>query len=152
MYIEHGNLIHMALNNKFDVIIHGANCFCTMGGGIAYKIKQIFPDAYAADLNTKLGDIGKLGTISYAVITKGVLNPIIVVNGYTQYRFGTDKMHVDYEAVRSVFKLVKEKFTGLRIGYPAIGSGLAGGDWKIISKIIDEGLFGEVHTLVLLNN
>ena len=23
MYIEHGNLIHMALNNKFDVIIHG---------------------------------------------------------------------------------------------------------------------------------
>ena len=33
-------------------------------------------------------------------------------------------------------------------GYPLIGAGLAGGDWAIISKIIDEELKDENHTLV----
>jgi len=43
---------------------------------------------------------------------------------------------------------VKQKFSGHRIGYPAIGAGLAGGDWKIISAIIDEELANEDHTFV----
>lgn len=30
-----GDLIQLALANEFDVIIHGCNCFCTMGKGIA---------------------------------------------------------------------------------------------------------------------
>jgi O-acetyl-ADP-ribose deacetylase (regulator of RNase III) len=42
-------------------------------------------------------------------------------------------------------------FSGKRIGYPKIGAGLAGGDWNIISSIIDKELIGEDHTLVLLN-
>jgi hypothetical protein len=36
----------------------------------------------------------------------------------------------------------------MKIGYPLYGSGLAGGSWEIISKIIDEELKGENHTLV----
>jgi O-acetyl-ADP-ribose deacetylase (regulator of RNase III) len=36
----------------------------------------------------------------------------------------------------------------LRIGYPAIGAGLAGGDWEVISSIIEEELKGEDHTFV----
>jgi O-acetyl-ADP-ribose deacetylase (regulator of RNase III) len=43
---------------------------------------------------------------------------------------------------------VKAKFSGKRIGYPKIGAGLAKGDWNKISKIIDEELAGEEHTLV----
>jgi len=38
---------------------------------------------------------------------------------------------------------------GMRIGYPLIGAGLAGGDWTIISAIIDEELKGEDHALVI---
>jgi hypothetical protein len=30
-----------------------------------------------------------------------------------------------------------------------IGAGLAGGDWEIISAIINEELYGEDHTLVI---
>ncbi len=44
--------------------------------------------------------------------------------------------------------IVKEKFTGKRIGYPAIGTGLAGGNWEVISKIIEEELDGEAPTFV----
>lgn len=43
---------------------------------------------------------------------------------------------------------VKVPFTEQRIGYPRLGTGLAGGDWAIIAAIIDEELSGENHTLV----
>ena len=45
-------------------------------------------------------------------------------------------------------KTVKQNFAGTRIGYPLIGAGLAKGDWQVISKIIEEELEGEDHTLV----
>ena len=51
----------------------------------------------------------------------------------------------------NVFKKIKKNFSGLKIGYPAIGAGLAGGDWKKISKIIDKELQGEDHTFVEFN-
>ena len=55
---------------------------------------------------------------------------------------------VDYEAVKSVFRQIKTDFAGLRIGYSAIGAGLARGDWDIISIIIKAELQGEDHTFV----
>ena len=47
-----------------------------------------------------------------------------------------------------MFSKIKAKYTGQRIAYPLIGAGLAGGDWKRISSIIEEELKGENHTLV----
>ena len=47
-----------------------------------------------------------------------------------------------------MFSQIRTNFTGKRIGYPLIGAGLAGGDWKVISKIIEEELKNENHTLV----
>jgi len=35
------------------------------------------------------------------------------------------------------------------MAYPAIGAGLAGGNWEVISQIIEEELDGEDHTLVV---
>lgn len=136
----------MALDGKFDVIIHGCNCFCNFGAGIADTIADVFPQAMLADQMTMLGDSDKLGTYS-SVKEKGV----IIVNAYTQYKYGRDKAHVDYDAIRDVFKLIKKDFSGLRIGYPLIGCGLAGGDWDIVSVIIDEELEDEDHTLVKFN-
>lgn len=145
-----GDLIKLALKGEFDIIIHGCNCFCTMGAGIAKTIKQKFPEAYSADLQTKKGDKSKLGGISWAKV-KTKNGDLIVVNGYTQYNFRGRGRKADYEAIREVFKEVKEKFAGLRIGYPAIGAGLAGGSWSVISKIIDEELIDENHTFVEFN-
>jgi hypothetical protein len=70
---------------------------------------------------------------------------INIVNGYSQFGCGVDRVRTEYEHVRNVFKKVKELFTGKRIGYPLYG---AGGDWNIISQIIDEELKDENHTLV----
>lgn len=142
-----GDLIKLSLNGEFDVIVHGCNCFNTMGGGIAKQIKLYFPEAYKVDLSTKKGDKSKLGTITYYA-TKN----IAVVNAYTQYHYNPHTIQVDYNAIRKCFKEIKKTFGGknLKFGIPKIGAGLAGGDWNIISKIIDEEMLNENLTLVIL--
>ncbi|MDF1699221.1 MAG: macro domain-containing protein, partial [Saprospiraceae bacterium] len=126
-----GDLIQLALEGRFDVIIHGCNCFCTMGAGIAKSIKLRFPEAYRADLETTKGDKAKLGQISHATINTSH-GTLIVVNGYTQFNWKGRGKKVNYDAIRSVFQKVKQSYNGHKIGYPAIGAGLAGGDWDII--------------------
>ncbi len=147
MKIVKGDLIQLAKENLFDVIIHGCNCQCTMGAGIAKSIKSNFPEAFKADLETVKGDRDKLGSISSASNTE-FGHEIIIVNGYTQFHYRGSGTLADYEAIRSVMREVKKRFSGKRIGYPLIGAGLAKGDWKVISQIIEAELEGENHTLV----
>jgi len=146
-YVE-GDLIALALEGDFDVIVHGCNCFCTMEAGIALAIQKEFPEAYAADLVTAKGDHHKLGTFSHTSVLRDD-HEITIINGYTQFHFQGEGILVDYEAVRSLFKQIRLQFHGKRIAYPKIGAGLAGGNWKRIAEIINEELAGEDHTLVI---
>jgi len=147
MKIVKGDLIQLALTGEFDVIIHGCNCFCTMGGGIARTIKQQFPQAYAADLATPEGDRSKLGDFSQAAAVNDG-HTITIINAYTQYHYAGSGIKADYNAIQRVFEKLKIDFAGRRFGYPKIGAGLAGGDWQVISGIIDGALQEEDHTLV----
>lgn len=142
-----GDLLQYAKEGKFDLIVHGCNCYCTMGAGIAKTIKQEFPPAYQADLATEKGDKGKLGSFSWAKVANEN-GDLIIVNAYTQFDWHGSGLKADYQAIRKAFKQIKSDFSGLRMGYPAIGAGLAGGDWKIISTIISEELQEEDHTFV----
>lgn len=143
-----GDLIKRALDGTFDVIIHGCNCHCRMKSGIAKSISKTFPEAVNADNRTIPGDRSKLGTYSTAAIQTKT-GELRIINGYTQFNYGTDSRKVDYDALRTLFKTMKKEFSGQRLGYPLIGAGLAGGDWTTIAKIIDEELKGEDHTLVI---
>ena len=142
-----GDLIKLALNGNFDVIIHGCNCFCTMGAGIAKGIKAEFPEAFKADANTEKGSKEKLGTYSCATVMRNG-HEITIVNAYTQHNWRGRGVKADYDAIQKVFASIKLSFSGKRIGYPLIGAGLAGGDWGIISNIISNQLADENHTLV----
>ena len=82
-----GDLIHLAKSGDFDLIVHGCNCFCTMGPGIAKAIKAVFPAACDADLATAKGDRSKLGTCTFAVIDQNGA-PLVLVNAYTQFDTG----------------------------------------------------------------
>lgn len=147
MQIEQGDLVQKAKAGEFDVIVHGCNCFCQMGAGIAKTIKQVFPTAYQADLTTVAGDHAKLGTYSVAQVdVPGRM--LVIVNGYTQYNWRGKGLKADYAAIRQVFRRVKQAYASRRIGYPALGAGLAGGDWDLIATIIDEELAGEEHVFV----
>jgi O-acetyl-ADP-ribose deacetylase (regulator of RNase III) len=150
MKIIKGDLIKLAIEGEFDVIVHGCNCFCTMGAGIALTIKQNFPTAYKADLSTAKGDKSKLGTFSFATIPIGD-KTLTVINAYSQYHWKGTGGKADYNAIKSIFQAIKQQYSGLRIGYPAIGAGLAGGNWQTISNIIDEELIDEDHTFVVFD-
>jgi len=142
-----GDLIKIAQEGGFDVIVHGCNCHCTMGAGIAKAIKAAFPPAYEADRTTQKGDRTKLGSCSAAECT---LNhgKVVVINAYTQYDWRGSGCKADYDAIRSCMKWIAQRYSGKRIGLPRIGAGLAGGDWNIIRKIISEETKNETITVV----
>ncbi len=144
-----GDIVKLVLDGHFDVIVHGCNCFHTMNSGVAKAIRKEFPEVYETDVQlTKRGDRSKLGNINMTPIVRGSVS-FYVVNAYTQYDYGYDgKQRVVYEAIRTAFGHVAAVFKGKRIGYPRLGAGLAGGDWEVVSAIIDGELNGLDHTLV----
>jgi len=161
-----GNLLDLAEQGKFDVIVHGANCHNTFGAGIAFQIKNRYPKAYLADQMTQAGDEDKLGKFTQAHISgfRGGLKPtdlhtdkpkivsynFTIINAYTQYGFlPRNVVNVDYDAIDNVFKQIKLLYdmnpqAPCRIGIPMIGAGLAGGDWKVIEEIIDKIGFSDL--------
>lgn len=146
MKVVFGDLVELALAGCFDVIVHGCNCRRTMGAGLARRVKEVFPEAYAADQRS-LSSPYKLGAITKAVCPTPA-GSVVVVNAYTQVEWRGDGVKTDNAAVRRVFTQVAAEFPRSRIAYPRIGSGLGGGNWAEIAPIIEETLQGLDHTLV----
>lgn len=139
-YID-GDILNV--EDEFDLIAHGCNCFCNFGAGLAKGVKIKYPEAYKADLATLKGDKKKLGSCSYHDY-----GGFVVVNAYTQYFYGGGKVNADYNAIRKCMKWIKNSYGGKKMAFPKIGAGLAKGDWKIIEKIIMEELKGENVTII----
>lgn len=153
-----GDLVRLAMQAQFDVIVHGCNIFHTMGSGIAAQIRRELPEAYEADLSTVYADERKLGHFSSAFhINEDECSGFAIVNAYTQGSFGKEGVHVNYDALERVMYDVKmqfdsytdsqmnrKNFTPLRIGIPKIGAGLGGGDWNRIVDIINSMNFNNL--------
>ena len=127
-----GDLLDMAVHQHFDIIIHGCNCFNTMGAGIAKQIATDFPDARLADNETVCGDPGKLGTY-----TIGMHGRLVILNCYTQYNTSSTHDVFDYHAFERVLTKIAFRFGKWRIGVPMVGMGLAGGDASRIIPMIE---------------
>jgi len=153
MQVITGDLIELAREGRFTNIVHGCNCFGKMGAGIAKAIKKAFPRAYKADLNFGLSVSNRLGNISTAMVEADYTgDDLRVINAYTQYAYGSGRANIDYDALRRCFKHIKYHYGGVGTitAYPYIGCGLAGGDWNIVSRIIDEEMGDSIHYLVKL--
>lgn len=172
-----GDLISLALEGAFEVIVHGCNCFCSMKSGIAPQMADKFDcDRFMLENSLCKGDVNKLGQIQYKTMfihndTKIALDvqtlgfmkaeakanafPIEVVNAYTQYYnksnnpAGEDAINIDYDAMKLCFRKINHIFKGKHIGMPKIGAGLAGGDWYHIENIIKQEL-KDCHVTVVL--
>ena len=136
MEIIKGNLIKLAQEGKFNVIVQGCNCFNTMGSGIARQLRDRYPQVYEADCKTVAGDKDKLGKFTHALADEG----FEIVNAYTQYGFNKDGESADvfeYKAfLQILLKLDDDRLNGIHYGFPAIGCGLAGGNKEIIYNMI----------------
>lgn len=152
-----GDLIELAKQGEFEVVIHGCNCFCTMGAGVAAQIKQAFPAAYEVDLQTEKGSIHKLGLFSAACVPLGYpwqYESFWVVNLYTQFDYRGNGTRLDYRALIAGLIRVRQFFgdKNLTFGMPRIGAGLAGGNWNRIERIIEYTLGNEIVFVVDLND
>jgi O-acetyl-ADP-ribose deacetylase (regulator of RNase III) len=130
-----GDLIALFKEGKFDAIVHGCNCFHTMGAGIAARIAREFPEAIEADEKTPYGALGKLGSYSSVDTDHG-----IIYNAYTQFRPGREDKQRLYRSIETAFKQINSDVTGwldFNIGIPKIGAGLARGDWQIIERLVN---------------
>ena len=148
IHIVKGNL----LESDCNVIAHQVNCMGVMGAGIAAKIKQKYPWAYRAyyfQCRSHLGAHELLGTAQivpepceedeYRRIPATRLR---VVHLYGQYKYGRERQHTVYQAVEDALHLMLRNLhqdQDLKIGLPyGMGCGLAGGNWGIVSEIIEK--------------
>jgi O-acetyl-ADP-ribose deacetylase (regulator of RNase III) len=156
-----GDLIELGLAGEFDLIMHGANVFHTMGAGIAKQIREKIPEAYTADKETPYGNESKVGTYSKAIkkTTKKVLNMdsrfeykyLLVINAYTQFKFSKNGDVFSYEGFEKILKDIDKEYPYYKIGLPLIGCGLAGGNKERILKIIEDTIGHRDVTIVEWN-
>jgi len=133
--MENGDLF---ANVKHGYIVHGCNAQGVMGSGVAAIVRAKYPIAYQTYMNQ--ADTGYiLGEVIPAIVEPN----LVVVNAITQEFFGTDRVHVDYDAVIQAMKGVKHlaesgMIESTDVHFPLIGGGLAGGDQ---AKLVQ--LFGD---------
>lgn len=147
MKIIQGDIFQLIKSEKYDILVHGCNCFCNMGAGFALYLKKHYPIVLETDRETIVGDSDKLGTYTYCEVTVDQ-RKMIVVNAYTQYHWRGKGVLADYNAIAKVFSSIARDFHGKKIIYPKIGAGLANGDWGKIEMIIKKELNGEDHYCV----
>lgn len=136
-----GNLLDMADNGDFDIIIQGCNCFNAMGAGLAPQIAKRYPMAEDVDNATVKGTITKLGNWTMAYNTHDTNHPVQfrIINAYTQYLTSQQGEDVfEYAAFELILRKLAHQYGAQRYGLPYIGMGLAGGDKKRIMALIED--------------
>lgn len=159
-----GDLIKMALLGHFTHTTHGANCFCTMGSGIA----PLFAKAFGADKFPYEGDeyrgtMWKLGKTDGQLITlpkaklddkgsvqselwEGTFN-LSVINSYTQFQPGPN---AEYLAIKSCLTSIRNSMgASAHLGIPLIGCGIGGLEYEIFMDIV-ESVFRDWHNVTVV--
>lgn len=131
-----------------DAILHQVNCQGVMGSGIAKDIKQRYPSVF--DEYKKMCDENKLAECS--LLKSKLLGEILIcnqddnkeryiVNLFSQDRYGNNGCYTDYEALRKCLAKVNNEFSGRQIAIPyKMSCNRGGGDWNIVTKIIEKEL------------
>ena len=164
---KNGNL----LESNCSIICHQVNCQGVMGSGIAKQLRDKWPEVFDSYCNfLQYNYMNGICRYSYDFLgrclltqcnEKGTSNFQFIANFFSQDKYLPRAIcHTDYDAFRKCCKqlklqikevlLVSYKYKfkkeTLTIGFPyKIGCGLAGGDWSIISKIIEEELGNEFN-------
>ena len=143
------NVIGNLLDSNCDYICHQVNCQGIMGSGIAKQIREKYPEVYAsyAELCMNVGSRHLLGTIDI-VDTNARYD---VINMFGQYSCGYDgKRYTSYDAFCKALEQIKSFVApGSAIGFPKnIGCGLGGGNWNVISTMIEEVLGNDFEVYI----
>ena len=127
------------LSVQSGIIAHQVNCQGVMGAGLAKQIRDKFPKAYDAYMESfKQGKL-KLSTIKPCTI---IDKQLYVYNMCGQDSYGKDgKQYTDYDALATCLSKLHTK--SLELGLIPylpynLGCGLAGGKWEIVYELISK--------------
>ena len=129
-------------STSHEFILHGCNSKGVMGSGVAKIVRDRFPGAYEA---YKLWCATGFRLGQYlAVPERGK----VIINAVTQQNYGkaADQLgpnpvrYVSYDAVAEIMRSLNKQHAGSTIAMPRIGAVLGGGDWAVISAIIESEL------------
>jgi O-acetyl-ADP-ribose deacetylase (regulator of RNase III) len=133
------------LSIDHGIIVHGCNSHGVMGSGLAAQIKAKYPRCFSqykdycerwrTEKNPAKSILGNVVVYQHSA-------DIIIMNAITQEDFGrSGKRYVDYQAISNSFanilRIASEIYKYHIVNYPLIGAGLGGGEWSIISEILN---------------
>lgn len=156
----YGNLFETVLprvqenDNIMHIVVHGCNAQGVMGSGFAKELRSRYPDAYTEYRNTFLNKGLALGDVVCYIPTDN----LVIANAITQVNYGYDgKKYVSYDAIDTAFTEIEDMASTLvqyqhsvEVHFPLLGAGLAGGNWDVISQIIDTRLKTPTKNLYIL--
>ncbi len=134
-----GNL----LDTEHQYILHGVNAQGVYNAGVAKAIRDRYPSAYSVYRYQYEQGLQTLGSVTFAEQDDGKT----IINAVTQEFYGGDssKVYVSYTAINEALARISWWLSCRQysealpcIAMPKIGAGLGGGDWDIISEIIEQ--------------
>lgn len=134
-----GDIINLLEETTGAYFVHQVNCKRVAGAGLAAQFRKRVPGWFDDYVATE-PELGSIHVFPYM--------ENYVVNLYGQNSFGYDRMHTDYGALGvglvNLADMLKEEST-LYFPY-GMGAGLGGGDWELISSIIEAAL--QEHNII----
>lgn len=126
-----------------QAILHQVNCQGIMGGGVAKQVKEKYPvvferyKAWCDDPHLKSSLLGRIQTVYTDNTEKQA-----IVNLFAQENCGYGGIcYTDYKALKQCLEAVNKQFAGCAVAIPYLMSCFrGGGDWNIVSKMIEETL------------
>jgi O-acetyl-ADP-ribose deacetylase (regulator of RNase III) len=134
--------------HKHQLIAHGVNCQGVMASGFAKALREVYPKAYTDYLNVyneKCAHDGSKTGLLGSFVPCAMDDGTWVAHCFTQYWYGRMPNHqyVSYDAIDRCMKtlnsFMETQFIA-NVSMPQIGAGLGGGDWNVISSIIEKRL------------
>ena len=124
-----------------EMLTDANNCLGVSGAGLALAYKERFPEYQRAYAKACVDGLVKLGKV-WVYETASMLPPRWIVSFPTIHHWRDIAYPADIEDGLKHYRRVIEELKPASVSVPALGCGLAGGDWAEIKELIEEHLGG----------
>lgn len=143
-----GCFVSALKNGEVDAAAQQSNAQCSMTSGLAPVLADAFPQIKEADIafSEHFTPDEKMGRFSNCLIWVCQNKPVTFFNLYGQLDRSSRRVPTDVardyayleRALSAMADELLDNFSGrLHVGLPLIGCGRAGGDWAVVSRLIE---------------
>lgn len=130
--------------NEVAVIVQNLNAQGAIGGGFSGAVTEKWPKVEEMYLdfidNTNLKE--RLGAVIYSWVVEKEIVVASIIAQYKGFKVAPNEILINYDELKKGFSDIIDIMSFIDKPYtihmPRIGCGIAGGDWNIIEKIIEE--------------